>query len=257
MGFRSRLAVLLRTSLTATKTAGVFIFTVILLAIPARAQIRIQDVPLDFGLAAETKLRPFGALETATTTASFAVRNVQASIDGALPGLNSSMICSGANRIQVTFRSISLRQSYVENAPLVINAEAHVRDCHSVPLYEGNIAVSIPVTLAHTTQSITLQAGAFDVVPSGFTLVGFVPAPNSYLATKTRSIVSPKIANLLAVINAQVRRGVSSLKHLMSSYSVAIRSAKISTQSGDLVVSIELTGQASLRSANKWLRSAS
>jgi len=257
MGIRSRLAVPFRILLVATKTGGIFIFAMILLAIPAHAQIRIQDVPLDFGLAAETKLRPFGAFEAATTTASFAIRNVQASIDGMLSGLNSSMTCSGANRTQITFKSISLLQSYAENAPMVINAEAHVRDCHSVPLYEGNIAVSIPVALSHTTQAVTLQAGAFDVVPSGFTLVGFVPAPNSYLASKTRSIVSPKIANLLAIINAQVRRGVNSVKHLMSSYSIAIQSAKISSQSGDLVVSLQLTGQVPLTRANKWLRNAS
>jgi hypothetical protein len=244
MGIRSRLAVLLRTFLVpAARVGTAFIVSVFLLTIPARAQIRIQDVPLDFGLAAETKLRPFGSFETATTTASFAVRNVQASIDGALPGLNSSVICSGANRTQITFKSISLQQSYAENAPLVINAETHIRDCHSVPLYEGNIAVSIPITLSHTAQTVTLQAGAFDVVPSGFTLVGFVPAPNSYLASKTRSIVSSKIANLLAIINAQVRRGVNSMKYLMSSYSVAIQSAKISNQSGDLVVSLQLAGQ--------------
>ncbi|WP_369721344.1 hypothetical protein AB8Z38_30645 [Bradyrhizobium sp. LLZ17] len=255
MGVRSRLAVLLRT-LLAPAAGAVVIFWVALVAIPAHAQIRIQDVPLDLGLAAETKLRPFGTFETATTTASFAVRNVQASLDGTLPSLNSGMACGSANRTQVSFKSISLQQSYAENAPLVINAEAHIRDCHSVPLYEGNIAVSIPVTLSHTAQAVTLQAGAFDVVPSGFTFVGFVPAPNPYLASKTRSLVSPKIANLLAIINAQIRRGVTSVKHLMSNYSVAIQSAKIGTQNGDLVINLQLTGQVPLTSANKWLRSA-
>jgi hypothetical protein len=231
--------------------ASAIIFSFV--ALPVRAQIRIQDVPLDFAIAAESKLQPFGQNEVATTTASFAVRNIQSSIDGALPGLNSSLACSAKNSTQITFRSIALHQTFTQDSPLAVYAEAHVRDCHAIPFYEGDVVVSIPIGVSHTSQAMTLRSDPPSVEASGLTLVGIIPAPNSILIQNAQQKITPKIGNLIKFINGQVKSGINSVKRWTAAYSVAIQSSGISYQNGDLIVSVQLSGQVPLAVANKWL----
>lgn len=221
-------------------------------ALPAHAQIKIQDVPLDFAVAAETKLQPFGPYEVAATTASFAMRNIQASINGALPGLNSSAACP-KNKPGVTFKNIYLQQTSSDNSPLMIVAEVHVKDCHSSPLYEGDISYSVPLSVPHTNQAITLQAGSSNVVAAGLVLVG-LHVPSFILVSTTHRIVDPKISNWVSMINSQIKRGVDSIKRMMATYSVAIQSSKLAYVNGDLVVSMQFSGQVPLATANKWLQ---
>jgi hypothetical protein len=214
----------------------------------AHAQIRIQDIPLTVGLSAESKLQPFGSYEVASTAASFAIRNVQTSIDGVLPGLNSSLKCSAKNSTEVTLRSLSLQHS-----PLAISADAHIRDCHQVPFYEGDIAVLIPIGISHTSQTIALQADSPVVTGSGLTLVGFVPAPNSLLVTNARKVIAPKLSKIVIAINTQIQRGFFSVRRWMTAYSVAVQTVQINYQGGDLVVGVQLSGQIPLATANKRL----
>lgn len=222
------------------------------LPVVAHAQIKIQDIPLDFAVAAETKLQPFGSNEVATTTASVAVRNVQASIDGALPGLNSSLRCSPKNRTEITFRSISLQQTDAQNAPLIVSADVHLRECRG--LYEGDELVSLPISVSYSAQAIALQADTLRVAPSGFRFVGLFPGPQSLFSAKTRKIVEPKLANLISILNGQVQRGLFTVKRWTAIYSVAIQSSQITIQNGDLVVTVQLSGQVPLTTANKWLQ---
>jgi hypothetical protein len=225
--------------------------------LPTYAQIKIQDIPIDFAVAAETKLQHFGNYEVATTTASFAVRNVQASIDGALLGLSSSLACSAKNYTEVVVRSISLQQTLTQDAGLTISADAHVRECHSVPWYEGDVSISVPINFTHTAQVIALHADPRDVVvvASGFRFVGLVPAPSSLVESNARKLVTPKIDKLVSMIDGQIKRGLNSVKHWMATYSLAVQSSQVRYHDGDLIVSIQFSGQVPLATANKWLQS--
>jgi hypothetical protein len=225
--------------------------TVGLSTLPAEAQIRFQGVPLDFAFAAKGQFRPFASTEVGSVTASFVVENVQASINAVLPSLSSGLVCSAKNYTEVMLKSISFQQMPSESGALKIFADAHVRECHSIPLYEGDVGVSVPLSIPHTGQTISLHADPPEITPTGFVFVGFVPAPNSLLTTSARKIITPKINGLVSDINGQIKRGFNAVSRFVAAYSVSIQSSNLTYDNGDLVVSMKLSGQVPLAVAKR------
>jgi|SRR5690242_4235686 len=235
---------------------ALFALVIAVSASAAQAQIRIQDVPIAFGIAAETKLQAFGPNEVASTTASFSIRNIQATIDAVIPGVNSLLKC-GARNPELSFKSITLQQAWTQNAPLTIAADAHVRDCHSIALYQGDVIVSVSANIDRTDRSISLTTGKDPpmVTPAGFVLVGRLPAPNSLVISKTQAMAGPQINRIVDWVNGQIRRGLDAVKRWMTAYAVTITASQLTYRNNDLTVSLQLSGQVPLAIANKWLTS--
>jgi hypothetical protein len=226
---------------------------------PAQAQFNIEPLldrgPIRFGSGVDVVVNKFGADVVATATANATLRNAQAIVSASLPQLNQLLLCSN-NKQGATITSLDFGgASLTGGSDLVINVVVHVKDC-TLGLYEGDVRISVPVQVKPTTNTIVLGIGPLAINPEGvYAIGGFVRVSDSRVISSVNGKVGPVVADAVRRLNAWVAGKLQEfgIQKLTKQYRLAIQSARLAMNGGDLALTVALSAQMSIAEANRRL----
>jgi len=231
---------------------NVFFVIVALFGAPAEsfAQIGIGDVignrTLRLSSGVDLGLARFGPdLVTGSVTAFAAVRDIQAVMDTVLPVINKQIVCKnhspfeGGGRLQ----SISINGSTALPNGLVLTATGDFADCLT-GWVGAQAQISIPLLISNTALSVKLSVGTITV---GDGRKGWQRQVASAIASK----IAPVTAQLNGYIGTQLSG--QALRRQADAYKLKINSIQLATDTGDLILTVKLSGQAKVQELDALL----
>lgn len=222
---------------------NVLLVIVVLFGAPAGsfAQIGIGDVignrTLRLSSGVDLGLTRFGPdLVTGSVTAFAAVRDIQAVMNTVLPVINKQIVCKnrspfeGGGRLQ----SISINGSTALPNGLVLTATGDFADCFT-GWVGAQAQISIPLLISNTALSVKLSVGTITVGDG-----------RKEWQRQVASAITSKIAPVTAQLNSYIGTQLSgqALRRQADAYKLKINSIQLATDTGDLILTVKLSGQA-------------
>jgi hypothetical protein len=231
---------------------NVLLVIVALFGAPAEsfAQIGIGDVigdrTLRLSSGVDLGLTKFGPdLVTGSVTAFAAVRDIQAVMSTVLPVINKQIVCKsrdvleGGGRLQ----SISINGSTALPNGLVLSATGDFADCLT-GWVGGQAQISIPIVISNTALSVKVSVGTVTVGDG-----------RSVWQRKIASVIASKIAPVTAQLNGYIGMQLSgqALRRQADAYKLKINSVQLAADTGDLILTVKLSGQAKVQELDALL----
>lgn len=221
----------------------------------ASAQFSIQPIldhgPIRFGLGIDVELNKFGSNVTASATVNAVLRDAQNLVLASLPHINKRLLCPDG-RQRATISSMNFGPTFGGN-DLILNVLLHVRECN-VGLYEGDVKISIPLSVKKDGQSIVLAAAPLTIIPQGVSAFGgWVQVSDAKVKSSVDREVSPVMGGAIKKLNGWLASELrdASLQKLIKQYHFEIQSAQLALQGSDLAFMIKLSSQMSIAEADK------
>lgn len=230
----------------------------------ARAQFRIEDTldatPISGQTAVNFRLTRFGDQVLGTFDTSFTLNSTHALLASVIPQINRQTACGRDRQQEIVVQDLQFTPPQALTAATGINLQlrAHVRPCHTVlgvNLYEGDIIVTVPLTLVKSANTVQLRVDEPTVQSGGFYAVGIWQVSDRFISSKVQGVLTPRLRDTTAKLNRWIAGSITSaaLRQQIQAYRTQIQDVAIAVNDQNLTVKATITGQVATATLNRLI----